>query len=77
MTDTAEYWNDINNGMRKRKRVFTHATNYDCGHFHVHESNKIALVDCFACITHLKSVVKNYDEIVAAHHEKKRKKHKH
>ena len=48
LSDTAEYWWDIKN--RPYKHTFTHIKGVDCGHFHVHETQNVNDIDCYACI---------------------------
>jgi hypothetical protein len=62
LPDTAEYWWDVKSPSKKR--VFVHKKGLDCGHFHVHETQKMRGVDCYACIKILKETVPNYEQIM-------------
>lgn len=53
MTDTAEYWWDVKRQVNKK--VFIHIKGFDCGHFHVRETNKLTQVNCYACLQEIKN----------------------
>jgi hypothetical protein len=70
VTDTREYWDDVKAHINKK--VFVHAKSLDCGHFHVHETYDISMIDCYACKKHLDENPALFHQLMVAH--KKREK---
>ena len=54
LPDMAEYWWKE---PRPVKIPFTHIKGFNCGHFHVIETDHLPDVDCRACIKHIQSDV--------------------
>jgi len=55
LSDTAEYWQDVKSHFQNKRQPFVHIKGFDCGHYHVVDTNKLHHVDCYACRKHIDS----------------------
>ena len=50
LSDSAEYWWDVNKPYEYTGRQFYHLENVDCGHRKHHIAKTLKQVNCFACL---------------------------